>query len=110
MSARASRAAAALGRRGGRARSEAKAAAARANGARGGRPVKTITVGAGGGRTIEIHADAVWIGYTVQSKVALVARTPAAARWLKRRGYEYARWTLAEVYDPPEGWHGRCWA
>lgn len=35
-----SRAAAALGRKGGKAKSEAKAAAARANGAKGGRPRK----------------------------------------------------------------------
>lgn len=41
-------AAVALGRRGGSVRSEAKAAAARANGARGGRPAKT---------TIEQAAD-----------------------------------------------------
>lgn len=97
-----SNAAAELGRRGGSRTSPAKAAASRMNGARGGRPVRTHIVG-----DVEVHADAVLIGYTAGGRVALTARTASAARWLKRHGFVYAGW---ELTDPPEGWNGRCWA
>lgn len=77
-----SEAAAALGRKGGAVRSEAKTAAVRANGKLGGRPVKLHEVG---GETV--HADVDAAG-KVGSLQAFRARTPAAARWLARHGFE----------------------
>jgi hypothetical protein len=99
-------AAVSLGRRGGKAKSTAKAAASRANGTRGGRPVRTVSVGVRGEGKVEMHVDVELVGYTVQSKPAWRAKTPAAARWLKRRGYEYAKWQLAEVFAEVE----KTWA
>lgn len=100
--------AAALGRAGGRAKSESKTAAARANGAKGGRPVKTITVGAGPGAEWTVHVDAGHVGYTASGQPAFAARTSAAAQWLRRHGYQYGTWELREVFrELPTG---RCWA
>lgn len=97
-----SAAAAALGR----STSEAKRAAARANGRKGGRRTTLITVGTG--TEVEVHAEAEWIGYTVAGQPAFRARTPAAGRWLKRHGYEHAAWFLREVFETIP--NGRCWA
>jgi hypothetical protein len=105
-----SNAAAELGRQGGSRQSPAKAAASRMNGAKGGRPVRTKSFGAPGGVQVEVHADARHIGYTVAGRAAFVARTGAAARWLKRHGFVYSSWQLAESVDVPEDWNGRCWA
>lgn len=99
-----------LGRRGRAALTDAQAQASRENGRRGGRPVRTITVGAWSTGRAVVHEGARHVGYTIDGRVALVAATPAARRWLKRHGYEYAQWNLREVFDPPEGWNGRCWA
>lgn len=107
MSASVRQAAATLGKRGGSVRSEAKADAARANGKRGGRPVKTITVGAQGDGRVTVHADASLVGYTASSQPAFVARTPAAARWLKRHGYTYGDHALVELHE--ELPTGKCW-
>jgi hypothetical protein len=104
-----SRAAAALGRRGGAARSKAKTEASRRNGAKGGRPVLTVSVGAPGAQ-VEVHADAALVGFTAGGRPALRALTPAAARWLKRHGFTNARRELRETINPPAGWNGRCWA
>ena len=80
-----SKAAAELGRKGGAVRSEAKAAAVRANGALGGRPVKLHTVAG-----LEVHADAA-LAERIEGRPAFRAATPAAARWLSRHGFEHAR-------------------
>jgi hypothetical protein len=100
-----SRAAAALGRKGGAARSKAKAAASRRNGAQGGRPVKTRWIG-----SVEVHAQTELVGCTSAGRPALLATTPAAARWLKRHGFTHARHELRNTINPPTGWNGRCWA
>lgn len=104
------RAAVELGRRGGSVRSEAKTRAARQNGQRGGRPIRTVSVGLLGQGQITVHAGAVLVGYTVRGLPAFVARTRAAARWLSRHGFESAKWELREVLDAPENWNGRSWA
>lgn len=72
-----SKAAAALGARGGKANTDAQRRARAANGRLGGRPVRTRNVG---GTTIHADAEAVGDG-------SFRARTEAAARWLKRHGY-----------------------
>lgn len=70
-------AAAALGKRGGSANTEAQRRARAENGKLGGRPVITHKVGG-----VVVHVDAQHIG-----DGAFRARTEAAARWLKRHGY-----------------------
>lgn len=70
------KAAAALGARGGKAKTDAKKRASAKNGKLGGRPVRTLDVDG-----VEVHADAEPIGG------AFRARTPAAAQWLRRHGY-----------------------
>src|SRR5258707_605496 len=108
MTRRKNPAAVALGRRGGNAKSEAKAEASRENGKRGGRPTKLMKVGAFGAGEIEVHADAELIGYTQLGAAAFIARTPTAARWLSRHGYKYAAWKMREVLDSIPT--GKCWA
>ena len=100
------KAAVSLGRRGGTARSTAKTKAARSNGAKGGRPVKTIDVGLRGLGSVTVHHDAVLVGYTVRNDPAFRAASPAAARWLKRHGYERSVWRLSEIFEEVE----YCWA
>ncbi|HEY3803903.1 MAG TPA: hypothetical protein VGL61_14910 [Kofleriaceae bacterium] len=73
----ASKAASALGTRGGKANTAAQKRARAANGKLGGRPVRTRRI-----EGVEVHADAVPVG-----DGAFRARTPAAARWLERHGY-----------------------
>ncbi len=80
-----SKAAAELGRKGGAVRSEAKAAAVRANGALGGRPVKLRMIAG-----VEVHADAKHVG-TEHGRPAFQPQTAAAARWLERHGFERVR-------------------
>jgi hypothetical protein len=78
---RASKAAALLGRRGRAVNSAAQQDAARANGARGGRPVQTreiLGVVAHGETTAVSLPSPAW---------AVEPTTPAAARWLKRHGW-----------------------
>jgi hypothetical protein len=79
-----SKAAADLGRLGGKARTAAKLAAVRANGKLGGRPV-TLHKVAG----IEVHAD-VALAERVNGRPGFRAGTPSAARWLERHGFERA--------------------
>ena len=95
-------AAVALGRMGGKVKSEKKAQAVRENGKRGGRPLKTVTVGIGPGEKIEIHHEVTWVGYTSLGEPAFAPQTEAAAKWLKRQGYERAKWQLREVFDSLE--------
>lgn len=80
-----SKAAAELGRKGGKARSERKAAAVRVNGKAGGRPVRLHTIA---GETI--HAD-VQVAERFAGRPAFRARTAAASRWLERHGFKRAR-------------------
>lgn len=80
-----SNAAAILGRKGGSARSEAQNDARRANGKRGGRPVKLQTVAG-----VEVHADAEYLA-TIGGYPVFKAGTPTAARWLARHGYVWSR-------------------
>jgi hypothetical protein len=107
---RLSSAAAALGRKGGAARSKAKAEAARRNGAQGGRPVRLQRIALAQGPWLDVHTDAALVGVTAAGRPALLARTPAAARWLKRHGFTSARHELRNTINPPAGWNGRCWA
>ncbi len=79
-----SKAAAELGRKGGSVRSEAKAAAVRANGKLGGRPVRLHEVAGEA-----IHAEAQAAG-RIEGRPAFRALTPSAARWLARHGFEHA--------------------
>ncbi|GAC1455466.1 MAG: hypothetical protein PVSMB1_04980 [Gemmatimonadaceae bacterium] len=101
-------AAVALGRRGGKAKSDAKTTASRSNGKRGGRPTRLVQVGAAGAGEVEVHADAEHVGYTVIGECAFLARTPAAAQWLRRHGYRYKAWKMREVLNTIPT--GKCWA
>ena len=79
MTRRASKEAALLGRRGRAVNSAAQQDAARANGARGGRPVATYEV-----EGVTVHGETVTVALPPWG---LDATTPAAARWLKRNGW-----------------------
>lgn len=72
-----SKAAAALGARGGKANTEAQNKARAVNGKLGGRPVSTHKVGG-----VVVHADVYSIGDGL-----FRARTEAASQWLRRHGY-----------------------
>jgi hypothetical protein len=87
----ASKAAAALGARGGKANTDAQKRARAANGKLGGRPVNMHKAGG-----VDVHVDAVHIG-----DGAFRASTPAAARWLKRHGY------VSSWPETPVAWRKR---
>lgn len=76
-------AAAALGRKGGSAGTEAQNNARRTNGLSGGRPVKLRTV-----MGVEVHPGAKLAGSSfLEGRPVFVATSPTAARWLARHGY-----------------------
>ncbi len=99
--------ASALGRLGGSAKSKAKTTTARANGAKGGRPVRTRTVKAPDGSEVVAHADARHVGFTVDGRPAFIADTPTADRWMWAHGFERGHWPLSEAL---EAFEGRTWA
>lgn len=88
-----SRAAAALGAKGGSARTEAQSAARRKNGTAGGRPVELRTIAG-----VEVHAGAELAGKLADGRPAFVASSPTAARWLARHGYA---WQVVELAGKP---------
>ncbi len=95
-----STAAAALGRKGGSARTEAQNAARRANGLAGGRPVKLRTLAG-----VEVHVGADLAGHLKDGRPAFVATSPTAARWLARHGYAWGVYEFRGgiVRDLPRG-------
>jgi hypothetical protein len=95
-----SAAAAALGRKGGAANTDAQNAARRANGEHGGRPTKLRTLAG-----VEVHAGAALAGKLTDGRPAFVATSPTAARWLARNGYTWAVRTLkgAPLVELPRG-------
>lgn len=104
------RAAAELGRLGGSSRSSAKTEAARANGARGGRPLETTSVRTQDGSEVVVHAETMAIGHTSSGEPALIPTSKRATAWLRRHGFARARWELAPDAEPPADWDGSCWA
>ena len=93
-----SRAAATLGALGGSSRTAAQTEARRRNGKNGGRPVRLHTVGG-----VVVHHEAVlagWCGECGDDRPALLATTPAAAQWLRRRGWRRDEWALTRVVEP----------
>jgi len=109
MSARKNPAAVSLGRRGGRAKTAAKAEAARRNGRLGGRPSATRKMRLPDGTTVSMHEDAYYVGIVCRhaGTPAWRHQTMTAYRWLRRAGYTYEACLMAT--GPWEGNYLKCW-